>query len=120
MPGAGHDVERVDALTALVTLRPGAGTRAGQEVGELLASLKAEGTRRLVVDLRPPDMLNSKVLDALVRAAEDLDPRQGAGLAVITNQQYVRTILEITVTGGLLFVAESREDALAALPRPPA
>jgi anti-anti-sigma regulatory factor len=114
--GAPHDVERVDRQTAVVTVGAGAGMTSGQQVFELLTELKAAGVHRLVVDLRTPQMLNSKVLDALVRAAADLDPRDGAGLAVITDQQYVRTILEITANGGLLFLAESREEALDALP----
>jgi anti-anti-sigma regulatory factor len=114
--GAAYDTERVDPQTAVVTVRAAAGIASGQEVFELLAGLKAAGVRRLVVDLRTPQMLNSKVLDALVRAAADLDPRDGAGLAVITEQQYVRTILEITADGGLLFLAESRDEALDALP----
>jgi anti-anti-sigma regulatory factor len=111
-----HDVERVDDRTAVITLHARAGTAAGADVQALLADLRAQGVNRLVVDLRSPQMLNSKVLDALVQAAGDLDPRDGAGLAVITEQQYVRTILEITATGGMLYVAESREEALDALP----
>jgi anti-anti-sigma regulatory factor len=117
--GAEHDVEQIGQDTAIVTLTAGAGTRAGAEVDALLARLKGQGVRRLVVDLRAPEMLNSKVLDALVRAAADLDPRTGAGLAVITEQSYVRTMLEITEVGGLLFLAESRDEALGALPERP-
>jgi hypothetical protein len=114
------DVERVDQHTAIITLHATSGTSAGEQIRQLLAGLIADGIGRLVVDLRHPQMLNSKVLDALVRASADLDPRTGSGLAVITEQQYVRTILEITATGGMLFLAESRAEALAALPPLPA
>jgi anti-anti-sigma regulatory factor len=114
--GGRHAVERIDDRTAIITLHVEAGTDAGAQVGAQLAELREGGTDRLVVDLRNPAMLNSKVLDALVRAARDLDPRRGAGLAVITDQQYVRTILQITATGGMLYLAESRDEALAALP----
>lgn len=116
MAGGTHDVEHVDARTAIVTLRVGAGTDAGRDVEALLARLRAGGVDRLVVDLRSPQMLNSKVLDTLVRGAADLDPRDGAGLVVITEQQYVRTILDVNATGGMLFLAEDREEALDALP----
>ena len=109
-------VERLDDRTAIVTLDPDAGTDAGAQVDAQLAGLRAQRVDRLVIDLRGPQMLNSKVLDALVRGATDLDPRDGAGLAVITEQQYVRTILQITATGGMLYLAESRDEALAALP----
>lgn len=111
-----QDVQRVDDRTAVITLHAEAGTAAGTHVEQLLDDLRGQGVNRLVVDLRSPQMLNSKVLDALVRAAKDLDPREGAGLAVITEQQYVRTILQITATGGMLFLAESRDEALEALP----
>jgi hypothetical protein len=111
-----HDVERIDDRTAVITLHPDAGTSAGEHVRTLLSDLLTQGVNRLVVDLRGPQMLNSKVLDALVRGAGDLHPRDGAGLAVITEQQYVRTILQITATGGMLYLAESREEALDALP----
>jgi anti-anti-sigma regulatory factor len=114
--GQRHDVERIDDRTAVITLHPEAGTAAGEHVGALLAELREQHVDRLVVDLRGPQMLNSKVLDALVRAARDLHPRDGAGLAVITEQQYVRTILQITATGGMLYLAESRAEALEALP----
>jgi anti-anti-sigma regulatory factor len=111
-----QDVERIDDRTAIITLPAEAGTAAGAHVETLLAELGHQHVDRLVVDLRGPQMLNSKVLDALVRAARDLDPRAGAGLAVITEQQYVRTILQITATGGMLYLAESRQEALEALP----
>lgn len=111
-----HDVERIDDRTAVITLHTDAGTSAGEHVRTLLNDLLAQGVNRLVVDLRGPQMLNSKVLDALVRGAGHLDPRDGAGLAVITKQQYVRTILQITATGGMLYLAETREEALDALP----
>jgi anti-anti-sigma regulatory factor len=114
--GTRHDVELIDDRTAIITLHPEAGTAAGEHVRTLLQDLFAQGVNRLVVDLRGPQMLNSKVLDALVRGARDLHPRDGAGLAVITEQQYVRTILQITATGGMLYLAESRDEALAALP----
>jgi anti-anti-sigma regulatory factor len=110
------EVERVDDRTAIVTLRTEAGTDSGTHITEVLNDLREQGVNRLVIDLRSPQMLNSKVLDALVRAAKDHHPRDGAGLAVITEQQYVRTILEITATGGMLYLAESRAEALEALP----
>lgn len=119
MAPAPYDLEQVDVDTAVIALHAKAGTRAGTQIAALLTELKAQGVRRFVVDLRAPDMLNSKVLDALVRGAADLDPRTGAGLVVITAQQYVRAILQITETGGLLLLAESRDEALEALPARP-
>ena len=115
-----HDVELIDARTVLITLRAEAGTDAGAQVTGLLARLREQGVDRLVVDLRNPQMLNSKVLDALVRGAAHLDPRTGAGLVVITDQQYVRTILDMNATGGMLFLAQDRDAAFAALPPRPA
>lgn len=117
--GPGDDrptVEHVGAHTAVITLAPGAGTDSGAEVDQVLLDLRSQEVWRLVVDLRGPEMLNSKVLHSLVRAAADLDPRRGAGLAVITEQPYVRQILEVTETGGMLFLAQTRAEALDALP----
>jgi anti-anti-sigma regulatory factor len=111
-----HDVELVDDRTAIVTLRSAVAMTAGDDVSRVLAELTAQGVDRLVIDLRGLQMLNSKILDVLVRGAADLDPRRGAGIAVITEQQYVRMILEVTETGGLLFLAEDRDEALEALP----
>ncbi len=68
-----------------------------------------------MVDLRSSALLNSKLLDTLVRAAGDLDPRRGEGLAVITETGYVQTMLEIAAPGGLVLLASSRDEALEAL-----
>ena len=74
-----HDVELVDDRTAIVTLRSAAVRRAGDDVAARARRPGAEGINRMVIDLRNPQMLNSKVLDALVRGAAGLDPRRGAG-----------------------------------------
>ncbi len=112
-------VDEVGDDTAVVTLKGQTHVWSGEEVSEMLGRLVRAGRRRLVVDASAADWLNSKVLDVLVRCAADLDPREGAGLAVVTRQSYVKQILEITATGGVLFLADSREEALYALPRGP-
>ena len=75
--------------------------------GEVLAG--AEGLVRLVLE-SSPDL----VLNALVGSA-GLDPRRGEGLAVVTETDYVVTMLEIAVPGGVLLLASSRDEALEAL-----
>jgi anti-anti-sigma regulatory factor len=90
------------------------GTDAGP-LAELLEELLAEGQRKIVVDLRAPQLLNSKLLDALVRVSDKLDPRRGEGIAVVTETGYVATMLEIAASGGLLILAASLDEALDAL-----
>ena len=110
-------VERVDGDTAVLTITGVTDVWSGGEIDDLLVELKRDGRRRIVVDASDANWLNSKVLDALVRCSADLDPRDGAGLAVVTSQSYVKQILEITTTGGVLFLADTRDEALDALPR---
>lgn len=109
-------IEEIDDDTAIVVVGM-THVWTGQEIDEAFTALKAAGRRRIVVDASGARLLNSKVLDALVRLAADLDPREGAGLALITSHDYVKQILQVSTTGGIVFLADSREEALAALPR---
>lgn len=113
----GPGVEELDEHTAVVVVDQ-TSVWSGEDLDRVFADLKATGHRRLIVDASGARLLNSKVLDALVRCAADLDPREGAGLALITQHDYVKQIVEITATGGVLFLADSRDEALDALPRP--
>ena len=113
------EIEEIGTDTAVITVRGETDLWSGPEIDDVLLKLKRDGRRRIVVDASAAAWVNSKVLDVLVRCAADLDPRDGAGLAVITSQSYVKQILEITATGGVLLLAETREEALDALPRAP-
>ena len=110
-------IEEIGSDTAVITVSGRTDLWSGPQIDDVLADLKRDGRRRIVVDASEAAWLNSKVLDALVRCAADLDPRDGAGLAVVTNQSYIKQVLEITATGGVLFLADSRDEALDALPR---
>jgi anti-anti-sigma regulatory factor len=110
-------IEEIDERTAVVVVDQ-THVWTGEEIDKVFADLKRGGRSRIVVDASNARLLNSKVLAALVRCAADLDPREGAGLALITQHDYVKQIVEITATGGVLFLADSRDDALEALPRP--
>ena len=112
-------IEEIGDDTAVITVRGETDLWSGSEIDDLLIGLKNAGRRRIVVDASAAAWVNSKVLDALVRCSADLDPRDGAGLAVVTSQSYVKQILEITATGGVLFLADSRDEALESLPRAP-
>ena len=120
-PGPGpFTVDVVDGRTAVVLVAGDTDIWSGFALDDELVRLKSEGRDRLVVDLSRAGLLNSKLLDALVRCSADLDPRVGAGLAVVTSVDYVRQILEITESGGLLFLADTRDEALDSLPVGPA
>ncbi len=109
-------VDRLDRRTAVIAVAGDTTIWSGFALDDQLGSLKRDGYDRIVVDLSDAGLLNSKMLDALVRCSADLDPRLGAGLAVVTTVDYVRQILEVTETGGLLFLADTRDEALESLP----
>jgi anti-anti-sigma factor len=108
------DVEQLDERTACVTITGNVKMGQPAKLEELLASLLAGGTTRIVVDLSEVSFLNSKLLDTLVRISARIDPREG-GVAVLTSQTYVRHMLEVTEAGGVLLLEEDREVALEAL-----
>lgn len=109
-------VEDADGRTAVVSVDGDTTIWSGSALDDELVRLKGAGFDRIVVDLSSAGLLNSKLLDALVRCSADLDPRRGAGLAVVTTVDYVRQILEVTESGGLLFLADTRDEALESLP----
>jgi hypothetical protein len=108
-------VEQLDADTAVVRVgRDALGEAADALYGEI-GALLAGGTSRIVVEFDGAGLLNSKLLDALVRASAGQDPRRG-GIALVAGENYIRQMLEISETGGIVLLVESREDALEALP----
>ena len=108
------DVQRIDDRTACVGITGQVKMDAPAKLEELLGSLIAAGTTRIVVDLSDVSFLNSKLLDTLVRLSARIDPREG-GIAVLTAQTYVRHMLEITEAGGVLLLEADMDAALAAL-----
>jgi anti-anti-sigma regulatory factor len=108
-------VEHVGESVAVVSLER---TTLGPDASlltETLDALIADGHPRIVVDLSGAHLVNSKLLDALVRVSARTDPRAGEGIAVVTGTAYVRQLLEIGASGGLLLLARSRQEALEAL-----
>ena len=108
-------VEHLDAETAVVSLGVDPLGRLAEDVRATIETLLASGVSRVIVEFAAPHLLNSKLLDALVRATARQDPSRG-GIAVVASHDYVRQILEVSETGGVVLLAESREDALEALP----
>ena len=108
-------IEEIGADVAVITLLTGVDAAAGPRLGDAIAGLRRAGRRRVVVDLASTPLVNSRVLDVLVACAGDFDPRAGEGLAVVTGTGYLRQVLSITRRGGLVFMAETRAEALAAL-----
>ncbi len=107
-------MEQIDARTASVRITGEVEMGAPARLEELLRSLVATGTTRLVVDVSQVTFLNSKLLDSLVRISAGIDPADG-GVAVLTAQTYIRHMLEVTEAGGVLLLEESEAAALAAL-----
>ena len=107
-------MERVDQRTACVTVTGNVEMGEPARLEEMLRSLVVAGCTRIVVDLSEVPFLNSKLLDTLVRISRGIDPRDG-GIAVLTAQTYVRHMLEVTETGGVLLLEDTKDAALAAL-----
>ncbi len=106
-------IERLDDRTACVSITGNVEMGEPAKLEELLGSLIATGTTRIVVDLADVPFLNSKLLDTLVRISASIDPRDG-GIAVLTSQTYVKHMLEVTEAGGVLLLEDSKDAALAA------
>ena len=111
------NVERLDEGTACVTVTGGVAMGQPAKLEELLGSLVVAGVTRIVVDISDVGFLNSKLLDTLVRISSRIDPRRG-GVAVLTSQTYVRHMLEVTESGGVLLLENDKDEALAALSAP--
>ncbi len=107
-------VEQLDQGAACVTIAGRVAMGQPAKLEELLRSLVDAGTRRIVVDLSEVPFLNSKLLDALVRISASIDPAHG-GVGVLTSQTYVKHMLEVTESGGVLLLEDSKDAALAAL-----
>ena len=107
------EVERVDDRTAAVTVHDDPLGATADRLADLVTGLLADGTDRVVVDFAGAGLLNSKLLDALVRASSVAGQR--GGIAVVAGQGYVRQVLEISETGGVGLLADSREEALEAV-----
>jgi hypothetical protein len=111
---AGIEVEHLGDGTVAVTVPSDPlGTSAGdlaRVVGELVEGRDVN----IVVDFAGGGLLNSKLLDALVRASARQTPGSG-GIAVVVPQSYARHMLTVSAAGGVLLLASSREEALEAL-----
>lgn len=113
--GASPFVIERDGDVAVVAL---AGATHGPDaavLSETLSDLIAGGRGRVVVDLSGTHLVNSKLLDTLVRVSGGLDPRKGEAMVVVTRADYMRHMLEISAEGGVLLLADTRDEALLQL-----
>ena len=108
-------VEPVDDATAVIEVTGHTHGPDADRLASVLERILAEGRTRVIVDLRVAKLVNSKLLDTLVRVSGRLDPRRGEGLAVVTETGYVAHMLEISESGGLIFLEATRDEALEAL-----
>lgn len=107
-------VDRLDERTACIGIAGNVEMGEPAQLEQVLRSLVVAGCTRLVVDLSDVPFLNSKLLDTLVRISATIDPGEG-GVAVLTGQTYIKHMLEITESGGVLLLEDSKEAALTAL-----
>jgi anti-sigma B factor antagonist len=84
------------------------------QLAEAASALVEAGARDLVVDAAHLDFCDSSGLTAFVRIARQLEP--SGRLAIAGAQPIVRRILEVSGLVEAFVVADSVDDALAALP----
>ena len=106
--------ERLDAGTAVVVVEGDTLGLSADALGDELALLAVDGIGHVIVDFSRLPVLNSKLLDVLVRASRDQSPGSGA-IAVVAGHGYVGHMLEISETGGLVLLADTRDEALDVL-----
>lgn len=108
-------VRRIDPRTATVTVGNDPLGAAADELADVVAALMQDGTEDVVVEFAGSGLLNSKLLDGLVRASGRRPPRGGGGIAVVISAGYARQMLSISEAGGVLVLADSRDEALELL-----
>jgi anti-sigma B factor antagonist len=77
-----------------------------------LAAALDRGVRRIVIDLRPLDFLDSVAVAALLHAARQLGD-DGRLAVVVAPESYIRMVFEIAGLPQCLDVVETREEAVA-------
>ena len=107
--------ERIDDELSVVALSGATHGPDAEVLSDTISDLVASGRSRVVVDLTGAYLVNSKLLDTLVRVAARMDPRKGEAIVVVTGADYMRHMLEISAEGGLLLLAESRDEAIETL-----
>jgi hypothetical protein len=107
------DVERLDERTVVVAVGEDPLGDSAAELFECVCGLLDDGVARIVVEIAGA-ILNSKLVDSLVRASGHRSAA-GGGIAIIAPPGYVQQMVEVSETGGPLLLADTRDDALAAL-----
>jgi circadian clock protein KaiB len=83
------------------------------QVESLIDQLVEGGKRRIVVDLAEATFLDSTALSGLLAAARDLRRPNGMLAVVVGRHAQPRARFDLTGTGEVLNVCDSREEALA-------
>ena len=107
------DVDRPDASTAVVTLTGEVmGGPDGNALHDKLRALKADGVRRVVLNMEGVRLMNSSGLGMLISALTTVRNAQG-DLRLAGVQGRVSSLLMITKLDGVFPQHETVEDALA-------
>ena len=113
-PSAEIVVEQIDERSVSVTVGSDPLGDGADELAECVGRLLEKGNTRVVVEF-DGSLLNSKLLDALVRAAARQPTGEPGGVAVIAPPSYVHQMHLVSATGGPVLLADTRDDALEAL-----
>jgi hypothetical protein len=107
------DVERLDERTVAVAIADDPLGETAAELFDCVRRLLDNGVTRIVVEAAGT-ILNSKLVDALVRAAGH-PSAAGGGIAIVAPPYYVHQMVEVSESGGPLLLVDTRADALDAL-----
>ena len=110
-PSVQIDVDRLDDRTVAVTVSNDPLGDGASGLYECVSSLIESGTSRIIVEFAG-SILNSKQIDALVRAS---GATGDGAIAIVAPPDYVQQMLVVGEPGGPVLLADTREDALEAL-----
>jgi hypothetical protein len=110
-PSVRIDVDRRDERTVAVTVGNDPLGDGSSALFECVTGLIEGGTARIIVEFAG-SILNSKQIDALVRAS---GAAGDSAIATVAPPDYVQQMLVVGEPGGPVLLADTREDALEAL-----
>jgi len=111
---AGIEVQSLEDGTVCVTVPSDPLGATADELARVVGELVEGHDVDVIVDFAGAGLLNSKLLDALVRASAKQTPGTGV-IAVVVSEGYARHMLTVSEAGGVLLLAGSREEALEVL-----
>ena len=104
--------ERFDPSGVVITVRGELDIATAPQLRERMSAAIDEGVRRVVIDLRPLDFLDSVAVASMLHARRQLGDA-GRLAVVVAPDSYIRMVFEIAGLPDCLDVVETRDEAVA-------